>query len=48
VGEPMIEKRRDHHQSFFWGWFSTISDFQANFFCGHYPLNVSKKPDVSK
>ena len=35
----MIEKRRDHHQSFFFGWFSTLSDFQANFFAETTPLN---------
>ena len=35
----MIEKRRDHHQSFFLGWFSTLSDFQANFFAETTPLN---------
>ena len=27
-------------QSFFLGWFSTILDFQPNFFCGHYPLKI--------
>ena len=27
---------------FFLGWFSTISEFQAIFFCGHYPLKSLK------